>query len=72
MAVSAPPAMHLPFTSPREGEKLLRLLPLTTPQGRYHYRLRAPTRRRVAVSAPPAMHLPFTSPREGEKLLRLL
>lgn len=47
-------------------------LPLTTPQGRYHYRLRAPTRRRVAVSAPPAMHLPFTSPREGEKLLRLL
>nr|WP_269781508.1 sigma-54-dependent Fis family transcriptional regulator [Klebsiella pneumoniae] len=25
-AVSAPPAMHLPFTSPREGEKLLRLL----------------------------------------------
>lgn len=47
-------------------------LPLTTPQGRYHYRLREPTRRRVAVSAPPAMHLPFTSPREGEKLLRLL
>ncbi|HCC7050922.1 TPA: GAF domain-containing protein, partial [Klebsiella pneumoniae] len=38
-------------------------LPLTTPQGRYHYRLREPTRRRVAVSAPPAMHLPFTSPR---------
>ncbi|MGV5029901.1 sigma-54-dependent Fis family transcriptional regulator [Klebsiella pneumoniae subsp. ozaenae] len=25
-AVSVPPAMHLPFTSPREGEKLLRLL----------------------------------------------
>jgi hypothetical protein len=47
-------------------------LPLTTPQGRYHYRLREPTRRRVAVSAPPVMHLPFTSPREGEKLLRLL
>lgn len=34
-------------------------LPLTTPQGRYHYRLRDPTRRRVAVSAPPAMHLPL-------------
>ncbi len=33
-------------------------LPLTTPQGRYHYRLREPTRRRVAVSAPPVMHLP--------------
>ena len=47
-------------------------LPLTTTQGRYHYRLREPTRRRVAVSAPPAMQLPFTSPREGEKLLRLL
>ncbi len=26
-------------------------LPPTTPQGRYHYRLREPTRRRVAVSA---------------------
>ncbi|UNB78989.1 sigma 54-interacting transcriptional regulator [Klebsiella pneumoniae] len=47
-------------------------LPLTTPQGRYHYRLREPTRRRVAVSAPPAMHLPLAGPREGEKLLRLL
>ncbi len=46
-------------------------LPLTTPQGRYHYRLRSHPP--PGGGKRPAGHAsPFTSPREGEKLLRLL